>query len=262
MGRRRGLGGSPESAVPSPANARKGSDLGMPKVRLMLTCLCDAFYGEVGIATVKVLEHAGCEVTFESAQTCCGQPPYNAGDWDTARKVARHCQDTLLNGEDIVVTPSSSCAAMIDHGYPELGLSTSHAYELSEFLVRELKLESWPAKKPYPKKIALHKACHGRGLGLKNEQEILLQGIPGLQMMPFAHSEQCCGFGGAFSVTHGTLSGAIGLEKLARIKDSGAEEIISGDMGCLMHLKGLIGKHDLKLGVRHFAEILAEVIEP
>lgn len=233
----------------------------MTVVRLMLTCLCDAFYGEVGIATVKVLEAVGCEVIFEDKQTCCGQPPFNAGDWGTARTIARHCLSELIS-KGVVVSPSSSCAAMVRHGYPMLfdEHKPSDVFELSEFLVKKLRVNRWPATKPYSKKIAFHRACHGRALGLQGEQEQLLESIPGVELLPIAHSEQCCGFGGSFSVTHATVSAAIGIEKLDRILESGAEEVVSGDMGCLMHLKGLIAKQGYALKARHFAEVLAEVL--
>jgi L-lactate dehydrogenase complex protein LldE len=228
----------------------------------MLTCLCDAFYGEVGIATVKVLEHAGCEVEFVAEQTCCGQPAFNAGAWDESRKVAGRCGEVLLDSPLPKVSPSSSCAAMVRHGYGVLGSipEVSDTFELAEYLVREVGLEAWPGARDYQKKVALHQACHGRALGLKDEQALLLGSIPGLELVPFHGREQCCGFGGAFCVTHGTLSREIGLEKIHQVVEAGAEELVSGDMGCLMHLEGLIRKHGIPLRVRHFAEILAEVV--
>ena len=233
----------------------------MPRVKLMLTCLCDAFYGEVGIATVKVLEMLGCEVVFEPDQTCCGQPPFNSGDWTEARKVARHCQSVLFRGPENVVTPSGSCAAMVCEGY-EMLFPGEHfrAFELGQFVVNELGVRSMPAARSYPRRIAFHRACHGRALGLRDEQEMLLASVPGVQLVEFENPEQCCGFGGAFCVTQGRLSSGIGLEKLRTIQESGAEEIATGDMGCGMHLQGLIDRHRMNLRVRHFAEILAEVI--
>src|SRR5688572_3644793 len=111
------------------------------RVSLMLTCLCDAFYGEVGIAAVRVLEHAGCEVVFDDRQTCCGQPPFNAGDWAAARKAAEHALETFdslsLRKGGYLVTPSASCAAMMRHGYAMLWpeREVPHCYEIGEFLV-------------------------------------------------------------------------------------------------------------------------------
>lgn len=227
----------------------------------MLTCLCDAYYGEVGVATVKVLEHVGCQVCFDQDQTCCGQPAFNAGDWDEARAIAGHSRDIFSKSALPIVVPSSSCTAMLRNGYSMLSVDTMPAFELAEFLVKEMGLVTWPAARGYPHKIALHRACHGRGIGLRNEQELLLASIPELELMPLAQAEQCCGFGGSFCVAEGKLSSEIGLEKLKMAMESGATELVSGDMGCLMHLQGLIARAKLPLRVRHFAEILAEVIE-
>jgi L-lactate dehydrogenase complex protein LldE len=231
----------------------------------MLTCLCDVYYGEVGIATVRVLEHVGCEIVFDKDQTCCGQPPFNAGDWSSARQVAGLTMRALLESEDPVVTPSGSCAAMVREGYPILYEGTAHpqVYELGEFLVHHLKIRTWPitaTKQPAKRKVAFHRACHGRAIGLKDEQESLVASLPWIQLVNFKQGEQCCGFGGAFSATHGAISAGIGMEKLHNILDSGAEEIVSGDMGCLMHLNGLIKRNKLPLKIRHFAELLAEGI--
>ncbi len=235
------------------------------RVRLMLTCLCDIYFGEVGIATVKVLEHAGCEVLFDLEQTCCGQPPFNSGDWASARLAATHTLKALLESDEPVVTPSGSCAAMIREGYPLLFEGKVHpqAFELSEFLVKHLGLKTWritTQESPSTRKVAFHSACHGRGLGLKDEQLQLISSLPWIQLMKFDQAEQCCGFGGAFSSTHNSISAGIGMEKLHHILDSGAEEIVSGDMGCLMHLNGLIKRNNLPLKTRHFAELLAEAI--
>jgi L-lactate dehydrogenase complex protein LldE len=222
----------------------------------MLTCLCDAFYGEVGIASARVLEHAGCAVEFVSEQTCCGQPPYNAGDWNAARKIAEHCRSTLGIGGDIpVVTPSSSCAAMLREGYRHLfdDANGDNCYELGEFLVKVLRMDAWPGK--HDKRIALHRACHGRGLGLTDEHARLLGTIDGLEIVLGTADDQCCGFGGAFSVSHPFVSSSIGDAKLASFGD--VDEIVTTDMGCGMHLQGLLGRQDRKPTIRHFAEVLA-----
>jgi L-lactate dehydrogenase complex protein LldE len=234
-------------------------------VKLMLTCLCDAFYGEVGIAAVRVLEHAGCTVEFPKDQTCCGQPPYNAGDWAASRKVAEHWKATF--GDDApIVTPSSSCAAMVREGYGLLFPGEPHrkVYELAEFLVHHLGIERWPigfSPEPLQKsRMAFHRACHSRGLGLKDEQEMLLRRTPGIELIPIDAPEQCCGFGGAFSIGHPTVSAGIGNEKLRTVLESGATTLVSGDMGCLMHLRGLIQKQGFNIETKHYAEVLADAI--
>jgi len=237
----------------------------------MLTCLCDAFYGEVGIAAVRVLEHAGCTVEFDQrSQTCCGQPPFNAGDWTAAREIAGRTR-LLFSGETPVVTPSGSCAAMIRHGYTMLfpNSEATSCFELCEFLVDVLGVTKWPLGGSYSlpgRKIALHRACHHRSLACApatasahpNAQELLLSSMLGVELQTFADPEQCCGFGGAFAATHGKISSEIGLEKLRKVAASGAELLVSGDMGCLMHLNGLIERERLDLRTAHIAEVLAE----
>jgi L-lactate dehydrogenase complex protein LldE len=228
----------------------------------MLTCLCDAFYGNVGIATVKVLEHLGCQVNFDERQTCCGQPPFNAGDWKQARTVATYAKEILFSDNRTVVTPSASCAAMTREGYHLLfpDKEPAHAFELSEFIVKELGITTWSTTKSYNKKIAFHRACHGRGIGLTNEAEQLIASIPGVELVTIKNAEQCCGFGGAFCVVEPHLSGEIGHAKVATLLENEPDEIVSGDMGCLMHLGGILKKDGNKIPVRHYAEILAEMI--
>ncbi len=261
------------------------------KVQFMLTCLCDAFFGEVGIAAVKVLRAAGCDVMFPEGQTCCGQPPFNAGDWKASRKIADHCQ-AIFQPEMPIITASGSCAAMMREGYPLLYGSNQSSddhmpghikcFEIGEFLVKELGISDWGAVRSErlevkgqrlefrgeglgvkgqgekPMRVAFHRACHGRGLGLKDEQERLVASLPNIELMPLGQSEQCCGFGGAFAATHGKLSSGIGLEKLRNVVESRAEILVSGDMGCLMHLNGLIQREGLPIKVMHYVQLLAE----
>lgn len=233
-------------------------------VRLMLTCLCDAFYGEVGIATVQVLQSVGCRVEFPDDQTCCGQPPFNAGDWAASRRIAEHCRKVfdLENPDSIVVTPSSSCAAMVREGYrmlfPERAIA-ARVFELGEFLVNRCGLDHWPGTGwKTPTTAAYHRACHGRGIHMHDEHERLLGSIANLTWLPIPQPEQCCGFGGAFSATHPKISTDIGKDKLFQVEATGAELLVSGDMGCLMHLKGLLAHAGRDLRVLHFAQVLAE----
>lgn len=232
---------------------------GKKSIQLVLTCLCDSYYGEVGIASVKVLEFLGYEVTFDSRQTCCGQPPFNAGDWGASKEVARH-QIQLLEGKQSVL-PSGSCTAMIREGYRMMGFEEEfegRVFELSELVIKQV--DQLRGLSPYSKKIAIHRSCHGRGLHLTTEMEEILSCIPGIEIVPFAGEEQCCGFGGVFSAFQGYLSQGIGIEKLRAIQEAGATEIVSGDMGCLLHLQGLIDRHQIPLRLRHFAEVLAECL--
>ena len=234
-------------------------------VRLMLTCLCDAFYGEVGIATVRVLEAAGCRVEFPPEQTCCGQPPFNAGDWDAARKLVLRAAEVFA-GEIPVVTPSASCAAMVRHGATMLMRDPPFpCYELAEFLVDVVGIPKWKRGLPR-RRVAFHQSCHGRALRASSKtgsgpaQRLLLESINGLEVIDLPEPEQCCGFGGAFSSTHGSISAGIGMRKLEMAMQAGATEIVGGDMGCLMHLDGLIRREALPLKVRHFAQVLDEAL--
>jgi L-lactate dehydrogenase complex protein LldE len=233
-------------------------------VRLMLTCLCDAFYGEVGIAAVNLLEYLGCDVVFPDGQTCCGQPLYNTGEWSSAKAVAMHCVEAFRQtaADAPIVTPSSSCAAMLRHGYPHMGIGgISECYELAEFIVRRLNIHAIPnAKALAQRKIAYHSACHGRVLGLSDESETLLRSIPGVELAPINHCEQCCGFGGAFAAKLSHVSTEVGWEKIQRLQETGADEWVSGDMGCLMHLSGIARRRGMSVTIRHYAEVLAEAL--
>lgn len=226
------------------------------KVQLMLTCLGDALYGSVGIATVQVLERMGCEVVFPDSQTCCGQPPFNAGHWPEAQRVAAHLRSTFDPAVPIV-TPSASCAAMIRHGYPQIDRGPAvECYELSEFLLAQ----GFRGRLRSPRRVALHTACHARALGAPESATRLLESIEGLTLVEFAEREQCCGFGGAFSVTHATLSGGIADAKLAALQAASPDEVVSTDLGCLMHLVGRSRSSEDASPMRHIAELLAEVV--
>jgi L-lactate dehydrogenase complex protein LldE len=239
------------------------------RVQLLLTCLCDAFYGEVGIATVRVLEAAGCEVLFPAGQTCCGQPAFNAGAWQEARPAADRVR-SVFDPDLPVVAPSSSCTAMLRHGYSLLHQKAPVCYEVGEFLVDQLGVASWPLRKPHIKRrrrIALHEACHERTLrqGAATRETsaaaLLLASIPGAEVLDLPHAEQCCGFGGAFSVTHPSISSGIGERKLRTLLDSGATDFVTTDMGCAMHLNGLLKRSGSPCRLRHYAELLAEEIQ-
>ena len=149
---------------------------------------------------------------------------------------------------------------MLREGYELLYPGEPHinAYELSEFLLKVVKVTAWPQLEPSPR-VAFHRSCHGRGIGLGDSAERLLQ-LAGVELVPFAAADQCCGFGGAFSVTHPKVSGEIGLEKLHTIAETDVKQIVSGDMGCLMHLGGLIERQKMPFETRHYAQLLAEAL--
>ncbi|MFH0795297.1 MAG: (Fe-S)-binding protein [bacterium] len=256
-----------ETITPT-ASAKKGEE-----VHLMLTCLCDAFYPEVGLSAVECLEAAGYRVAFEENQTCCGQPAFNSGDRRSALRGARQTIRTFRRAR-VVVTPSGSCAAMVRWGFPQLFEGEAdleeardlarRTWELTEFLTQVAGCPPWPGR--YAKRIALHRSCHLRELTVGDAPERLLKAVEGVELVPLRAPEQCCGFGGTFSVGFPWTSREIGAAKLASLRDSGAQEVVSNDMGCLVHLKGLHkrevreGKVAQALSFRHIAEVLREAL--
>lgn len=227
------------------------------KVSLMAPCLADAFYGEAAIATVRVLEAAGHEVEFLPAQTCCGQPAFNYGDREAAATMARRC--AKLYGDRVVVTPSTSCAATLRHAYRAMGIKPPKTYELAEFLVGPGALATWAGSIP-PLRAAYHEPCHARELGTEGLGVRLLRGIDGLELVPLPPGDACCGFGGAFLVTHHTVSVRIGAGLLDRLAQAEIDTLIGSDLGCLMHLEALAERRGQPLRVQHFAEVLAAAL--
>jgi L-lactate dehydrogenase complex protein LldE len=237
------------------------------RVLLMGTCLGDCFFDEAGRATVEVLEHLGYEVAFPEGQTCCGQPAFNAGDWEASRKVVRHALE-VFSGEDPVVVPSGSCAAMFFHGAKlafehESDLDrvknlAGRTWEICDFLVHAAGVKRWPGR--MEASAVLHRSCHTRGTGSGDAALRLLGLVEGLRVWEPAEAEQCCGFGGLFSVSFPHLSGAIGERKREHLDSGDPDYLVSTDMGCLMHLIGLReGKAPWK--PRHVCEILTEALK-
>jgi len=238
------------------------------RIQLMATCLCDAFYDDVAAATVEVLEHVGCKVDFPASQTCCGQPAFNGGDWVSSRKVVRHAVKTFT-GEDPVVVPSGSCAAMMYHGAliefekePDLPAVTQlgrRTWELCDYIVNGLGITSWGGH--FDAKVAFHRSCHLRGSGSTDAVYKLLRSIEGLQLVDFDEFEQCCGFGGTFSVTFPHISKAMGELKLNHLQAAKPDLIVSADMSCLMHLNGLAEKGGRPIKSLHVAQVLRQALQ-
>src|SRR5262249_33549832 len=174
----------------------------------MITCLADALFPEVGVATVRLLRRLGVEVDFPPSQTCCGQPHFNSGYHREARELAKHTIHAFRDSP-LVVTPSGSCAAMVKLEYPELlrhdlvwhdraEALAERTHDLSAFLVNVLRTEDVGAR--FPGKVTYHTACHLRGLGLLTEPERLLRRVRELEYVPLERTDECCGFGGSFAV--------------------------------------------------------------
>ncbi len=237
-------------------------------VQLMITCLCDAFYDSVAQASVEVLEHVGCTVEVPEAQTCCGQPAFNAGDWKAARKVIRHTCKTFDISRPIIL-PSGSCAAMVSHGYDlafekeddlaDVQAFNASTWELSDYLVYGLGITTWPGK--FNAKISLHRSCHTRGTKTYEAAVTLLKSIEGIELIEFDESEQCCGFGGTFSVSYPNTSVSMGKLKLDMLTALKPDIVGAVDMACMMHLSGIAQKQGRQINKLHIAEILMAALK-
>lgn len=237
-----------------------------PRVGLFVTCLVDFFRPTVGFAAVKLLEDTGCEVFVPAAQTCCGQPAYNSGDRAGARTLAEQVI-TLFETFDYVVVPSGSCAGMIKLHYADLFSGepgwrlraervASKTYELTSFLVGVLGVSPLPAS--CEGTATYHDSCSGfRELGIKGQPRQLLSAVDGLTVKEMRDPEACCGFGGTFCVKYDEISNAIVDRKAADVRATGADLLLSGDLGCLLNMAGKLKREGSRVEVRHVAEVLA-----
>ncbi len=237
------------------------------KVALFITCLVDQLCPEVGVATVKVLEKSGCEVTFDERQTCCGQPAFNTGYRKEARKFAeRFIEIFEENDAEAIVSPSGSCVAMVKHFYELFPNDKSwreraeniakKTHELGSFLVNTLHVENVGAK--LSGKVTWHDACHAlRDLKVKDEPRKLLQNVENAEFVELKGADECCGFGGTFSVKYAEISAAILDKKIENIENSGADFVVACDASCLMQIGGRLSRNGSKIKPKHLAEILA-----
>ncbi|MFN3623726.1 MAG: (Fe-S)-binding protein [Hyphomicrobium sp.] len=241
-----------------------------PRVALFVTCLVDLFRPSVGFAAVKLLEDAGCLVEVPPRQVCCGQPAYNSGDSEAARRIARQVIETF-SSFDFVVGPSGSCMATIRKDYPEMftddpewsARATSLAersYELMSFLtdVRGLRIEGVT----YEGRVTYHDSCSGlRTLGIKSQPRQLLAQIEGLELSELQDSETCCGFGGTFCVKYPDISIKMVSDKVGNLEMSGADTLLGGDLGCLLNITGRLRRLGKTTRVFHAAEVLAGIAD-
>jgi L-lactate dehydrogenase complex protein LldE len=237
------------------------------RVTLFVTCLVDQFFPQVGESVVNVLRRLGVEVTFNPAQTCCGQPAFNTGYRDEARMVASSVLN-LFDDADYVVCPSGSCTSMMRVFYPELFAADpdrlqkcrqlgNRLFEFSEFLVNVLQVEDVGAS--FPHRVTYHDSCHLlRELGVAEEPRKLLRKVRGIDFVEMEDYKVCCGFGGTFAVKFPEVSAAMGQDKLQFAAQTKAEYLVANDAGCLMHLGGMIHRRSLPLTTMHLAEVLAQ----
>ena len=235
------------------------------KVQLFIPCFIDQLYPQVAFNTVKILEKAGCTVAYNTQQTCCGQPAFNAGFWGESKDVCtKFVQD--FDGADYIVSPSASCAGFIRNNYGKLFENnafqspakkvSSQIFELSEFLVKILGITDLGAS--FNGKATFHDSCAGlRECNIKAEPRALLQQVEGLELVEMNDTETCCGFGGSFAVKYDTISVAMADQKIDNAIATDAEYVISTDMSCLMHIDGRINHNGQQIKVIHLADILA-----
>ena len=236
------------------------------RVSLFVTCIVDQLFPEVGLATADVLERLGYVVDFPERQTCCGQPAFNTGYRKEAGEVACQCLDVLGDAEYVVV-PSGSCAAMITHHYEELFAQdprrleearrlAARTWEFSKFLLEVAGVEDVGAR--FDGVVTFHDSCHGlRELKIKQGPRRLLSHVKGLTLREMDIPEECCGFGGTFSVKFPSVSGGMSRTKMESILKTGAGTVVGVDASCLLQLRGVLSRAGSPVKTMHLAEVLA-----
>lgn len=235
------------------------------KVQIFIPCFVDQLYPETAFNMVKVLEKACCDVSYNTNQTCCGQPAFNAGFLEEAKSVAKKFINDFDN-TDYIVAPSASCVGFVRNYYTGLFENSSQhnvvkdlskrIFEFTEFLTEVLKIENFGAE--LSARATYHDSCAAlRECKIKEGPRSLLRKVRGLELVEMADTETCCGFGGTFAVKFDGISSAMADQKINHAIDTGASHIISTDLSCLMHLEGIIAKKNLPLTTMHIADVLA-----
>lgn len=234
-------------------------------VELFIPCFIDQLFPETAFNTIKVLEKAGCKVSYDPAQTCCGQPAFNAGFWDDAKAVGSKFLNDF-SGDKPIVTPSASCTGMVKNYYNDLFTNTAahnkcraiqgYIFELSDFLVNVMQVDYFGAE--LEGKAVYHDSCAGlRECHIKEEPRKLLEKVHGLEIADLKDGETCCGFGGTFAVKFDSISTAMAQQKVDNAVAAGAEFIISTDASCLIHLQSYINAQMIPIKTYHLADVLA-----
>ena len=238
----------------------------MPTIQLFATCLVDTFYPAAGEAIVDIFSRLGMSVDFPRGQTCCGQPSFNAGLRADARQMAEHMIRTFEAAPGEIVSPSGSCVHMVRVNYPELFADdpvwltrakslAARTFEFSEYLVDRLGVTDVGAR--WDGTLTYHPSCHlSRGLGADRQPRLLLSHVEGARIIELPHADECCGFGGIFSVTHPEVSKEMLLNKIGNLEASGAPTLVIPDAGCLMHIAGGLHRQGKSQRAVHLAEVL------
>ena len=237
-----------------------------PRVGLFVTCLVDAIRPGIGFAAIQLLKEAGCRVEVPQAQTCCGQPALNSGDDKDAADLARRTI-AAFEGHDYVVLPSGSCAGTMVHAYPELLAGdpewaarardfAARTHEITSFLVDVMGYR--PQGRRLDATATYHDSCAGlRELGIAAQPRALLASVEGLEMRGLEGNDVCCGFGGTFCVKYSSISNGIVTEKAEAVERTGADLLLSGDLGCLMNMAGKLHRRGAKTRCFHTIEVVA-----
>lgn len=240
------------------------------KASLFITCLVDVFFPGVGESMVKVLRKLGVDVYFPDGQTCCGQPAFNSGYREDAKALAKRFVEVFSSAcrdGHYIVCPSGSCTSMVRAFYtellrddPSLGSKldelSGKTFEFSSFITDVLGKVDVGAR--YSGTVTYHDSCHMlRELGVRDAPRRLIQSVKGVRLVEMDLPDTCCGFGGTFSIKYPNISLSILEEKVDSILRSGADTLVSSDMGCLAHIGGLISRRNLPIKVMHIAELLA-----
>jgi len=235
-------------------------------VSLFIQCLVDSHYPEVAEAVTQVFDDLNVPLSYPDGQTCCGQAAYNNGYTAAARKAALHFFK-VFEGAEVIVCPSGSCTHTVRKHYPELFKDNpelkrraeeiaAKTYEFSEYLIDVLGVEELSSS--FPARVTCHDSCHlTRGLGVRKQPRQLLHMVAGLELLEMEESDQCCGFGGTFSVKFPEISSALVEDKVERIVCSGADYVVGSDMSCLMNIAGCLHRRKENIKVMHIAQILA-----
>lgn len=236
------------------------------RVQLFVTCIVETLSPDIGLAAAEVMERLGVTVFVPEGLTCCGQPAFNGGFWDEARAMGRHTIQILSQDDAPVVIPSGSCADMIHHHYPELFAAdpvygpraralADRVYEFSEFLVGVLGQTDLGAR--FPARLAFHASCHTlRGKGVTRQPLDLLDRVRDAEVVELPGAEDCCGFGGLFSVKMGDISGAMLARKLDNLERTNADAVVACDPSCLLHIEGGLHRRGSVVRALHIAQVL------
>ncbi|MFL7869225.1 MAG: (Fe-S)-binding protein [Anaerolineales bacterium] len=238
----------------------------MSTIQLFVTCLVDTFYPETAEAIVSILDRLGISVDFPQAQTCCGQPQFNAGLRLDARQMAEHMIRSFEETHGDIVSPSGSCVHMIRHNYPELfgddpnwlpraQTLARRTFEFTEYLVDVLGVTDVGAK--WEGVLTYHASCHlTLGLEIDQQPRTLLANVKGATIEELPEAEDCCGFGGVFSVTHPELSAEFLKRKINNLEKTQSPTLVVADTGCIMHIAGGLHRQKKPQRVVHIAEVL------